>query len=55
MSKSLTVDQKNRIYQRTSMKKATSITSVAKTVTFLIGNSSESITGQVINVDSGTI
>ena len=55
MSNSLSEDQKNRIYQRTSLKSATSINSVADTVVFLLSDNSKSITGQNINVDSGTI
>ncbi len=55
MSSSLTDDQKNRIYQRTSLKQATQVSSVAETVLFLLSEASASITGQLINVDSGTI
>jgi 3-oxoacyl-[acyl-carrier protein] reductase len=55
MSSTLTDDQKNRIYKRTSLKMATSATSVAETIEFLISRNSISITGQNINVDSGTI
>ena len=55
MSSSLNEDQKNRIYNRTSLKKATSINSVANTIEFLISEKSKSIDGQNIFVDSGTI
>lgn len=55
MSSSLSVDQKNRIYQRTSLKKPVDVNSVAETIAFLLSNDSKSITGQNINVDSGTI
>ncbi len=55
ISSSLTDDQRNKIYQRTSLKKATSIESVAEMVLFLLSDESESITGTVINVDNGTI
>jgi len=55
MSSTLTTDQKNRIYNRTSLKKPTSIESVANTILFLLSEDSESITGQNIVVDSGTI
>lgn len=55
MSGTLSDDQKNRIYQRTSMKIPTSIQSVADTVEFLLSEGSESITGQNVHVDSGTI
>ena len=52
ISSSLTDDQRNKIYQRTSLKKATSIESVAEMVLFLLSDESESITGTVINVDN---
>lgn len=55
MSKSLTFEQKDRIYNRTSLKKPTDIKCVADTVAFLISDKSKSITGQNINVDNGTI
>jgi len=55
MSNKLTSEQKDRIYKRTSMKKDTSIQSVAYTVEFLISDKSSSITGQNIHVDNGTI
>lgn len=55
MSSTLTNNQKNRIYNRTSLKKPTTIASVASTVLFLLGDQAESITGQNIFVDSGTI
>ncbi|OUP07882.1 3-oxoacyl-ACP reductase [Mediterranea sp. An20] len=55
MSSSLTEEQKDRIYKRTSLKQATLISSVAATVVFLLSDSAKSITGQNIHVDSGTI
>jgi 3-oxoacyl-[acyl-carrier protein] reductase len=55
MSSTLTNEQKDRIYNRTSLKKPTDMISVANTIEFLISDKSESITGQLINVDSGTI
>ena len=55
MSASLSDNQKNRIYKRTSLKKAVDPNSVAETITFLLSDSSCSITGQNIHVDSGTI
>ncbi len=55
MSESLSDDQRNRIYNRTSLKTPTSISSVAETVAFLLSDSAKSITGQNIHVDSGTI
>ena len=55
MSSTLQSEQKNRIYQRTALKQATSLTSVAETVSFLLSEKADSITGQNIHVDSGTI
>jgi len=55
MSATLTDDQKDRIYKRTSMKIPTTTKSVAETITFLLSDGAESITGQNIHVDSGTI
>ncbi len=55
MSAALTMEQKNRIYKRTSLKSATSTRSVAETVAFILSNKACSITGQNIHVDNGTI
>lgn len=55
MSSTLSDKQKDRIYNRTSLKKPTNINSVAETVLFLLSNKSISITGQNIHVDNGTI
>lgn len=55
MSSTLTADQKDRIYKRTSMKRPTTTASVAATVAFLISDKAASITAQNIHVDSGTI
>ena len=55
MSSTLTDEQRGKIYARTSLKAATSIRSVAETVAFLLGEKAESITGQNIHVDNGTI
>jgi 3-oxoacyl-[acyl-carrier protein] reductase len=55
MSSSLSDNQKNRIYQRTSLKKPVDVNSVAETIKFLLSDDSKSITGQNINVDNGTI
>ncbi|MBK8852977.1 MAG: SDR family oxidoreductase [Saprospiraceae bacterium] len=55
MSASLDKDQKNRIYNRTSLKVPTETKSVADTVSFLLSDQAKSITGQNIFVDSGTI
>ena len=55
MSSSLTEEQKDRIYKRTSLKQATDVGSVAETVAFLLSKKACSITGQNIFVDNGTI
>lgn len=55
MSEKLSEDQREKIYRRTSLKKATALDSVAATVVHLLGDGAASITGQNIFVDSGTI
>ncbi len=55
MSDSLTDEQKDRIYKRTSLKKPTDIVSAASTVLFLLSEQARSITGSVIRVDNGTL
>lgn len=55
MSASLSENQKNRIYQRTSLKQAVDVNSVAETIRFLLSDEAKSITGQNIHVDNGTI
>jgi len=55
MSSTLSDNQKNRIYQRTSMKQPVDVISVAETIRFLLSDESKSITGQNIHVDNGTI
>lgn len=55
MSKNLSNDQKNRIYNRTSLKKATDPNSIAYLIDYLLSNNSKSVTGQNLHVDSGTI
>lgn len=55
MSASLTPQQREKIYARTSLKRASDTKSVAKTTIFLLSDSANSITGQAIYVDSGTI
>jgi len=55
MSSSLSNEMKDRIYKRNSLKVPTSISSVASLVIFLLSKESDSITGQNIHVDCGTI
>lgn len=55
MNGKLSEEQRQRIYNRTALKRATTVGSVADTVTFLLGEGAASITGQNIFVDSGTI
>ena len=55
MSAKLTEAQKDRIYKRTSMKRATQEASVAAMVAFLLSDKAISITGDRIPVDCGTI
>ena len=55
MSSSLSDNQKNRIYKRTSMKQPVDVNSVAETIMFLLSDDAKSITGQNIHVDNGTI
>jgi len=55
MSGTLTDELRQRIYQRTALKQATSLESVAATVVHLLGDGAASITGQSVVVDSGTI
>lgn len=55
MSSSLTEEQREKIYARTSLKAATNIHSVAETVAYLLSDKACSITGQNIHIDNGTI
>jgi 3-oxoacyl-[acyl-carrier protein] reductase len=55
MSASLNMEQKDRIYKRTALKKATDMESVSAMVEFLLSDRSCSVTGQNLFVDSGTI
>jgi 3-oxoacyl-[acyl-carrier protein] reductase len=55
MSSELTDEQRQRIYNRTALKQKTEIGSIVNTIKFLISDSANSITGQNIFVDSGTI
>lgn len=55
MSGKLSEEQRQRLYNRTALKAATTPESVAATTLHLLGDGAASITGQNIFVDSGTI
>ena len=55
MSSTLSDEQKDRIFKRTSLKSAIDVASVAETVAFLLSDEARSITGQNVFVDNGTI
>ena len=55
MSSTLGEEMKDRIYKRTALKTPTSLESVAEMISFLISDEAQSVTGQNIHVDSGTI
>lgn len=55
MSSTLSEDQKNRIFNRNSMKKPVEVEAVATTVLFLLEQSGKGITGEILHVDNGTI
>tara|TARA_B100000787_G_C16173667_1_gene287819 strand:+ start:916 stop:1605 length:690 start_codon:yes stop_codon:yes gene_type:complete len=55
MSSKLSKEQKEKIFKRNSLKKEISIEGISNTIIFLLSPESESITGQIINVDNGTI
>lgn len=55
ISVSLTDEQRNKIYQRTSLKRATEVDSIAKTIVYLLSDAAASITGSVIRIDYGTV
>lgn len=55
MSATLSKEQLDRIYKRTSLKKPTTTGSVASMVAYLVSDDSNSVTGANIFVDAGTI
>lgn len=55
MSAALSDEQRQRIYRRTALRRATGLESVAAMVIHLLSDSSESVTGQNLFVDGGTI
>ena len=55
MSASLSDNQKSRIFNRNSRKSPLTVNEVATSVSFLVSDNANGITGQVIHVDNGTI
>jgi 3-oxoacyl-[acyl-carrier protein] reductase len=55
MSSSLSREQRDKIFKRNSKREELKTSEVAKTVKFLVSTDSSGITGQIINVDNGTI
>lgn len=55
MSSTLSQEQKIRIFNRNSRKKEITTLDVANTIEFLLSDSSNGITGQILHVDNGTI
>lgn len=55
MSETLTHEQKDRIFKRTSLKRGSDTSDIAQTIRFLLSDKANSITGAVISVDCGTI
>jgi 3-oxoacyl-[acyl-carrier protein] reductase len=55
MTSTLDKKQKERIYNRTGLGKPTSESDVAETISFLLSESADSITGETIRIDSGTL
>lgn len=55
MSGNLDNETKARIYKRTSLNQPTSLDSVAETILFLLSDRSQSMTGQNVIVDAGTV
>jgi 3-oxoacyl-[acyl-carrier protein] reductase len=55
MTTELDEDQKDRIYDRTSLGGPTDQQDVAETVAFLLSDASESITGETLRIDAGTV
>jgi len=55
MTATLGAEQKDRIYQRTSLGRPTKQASVAESIAFLLSPSASSMTGEVVRIDAGTV
>lgn len=55
MSSRLSMDQRNRIFNRTSLKHSTDLISIVNMIEFLLNDENRSVTGADHYVDSGTI
>jgi len=55
MTATLEPEEKDRIYERTSLGQPTDRTPVAETIAFLLSPSAASVTGEVVRVDAGTV
>lgn len=55
MTSTLDESQKDRIYARTGLGEPTTRESVAEMVSFLLSDAAQSVTGEVIRVDAGTL
>jgi 3-oxoacyl-[acyl-carrier protein] reductase len=55
MTTKLSAEQRQSIVRRTGLKQLTTLSSVAATILFLLGDAAAAITGEVIRVDSGVL
>lgn len=55
MSAGLSDEERQRIYRRTALQQATSMESVAESVSYLLSDKAASVTGQNLIVDSGSL
>ena len=55
MSKELSLEDRKKIYRRSSLGKETEINSVSKIITHLLTDDASSLTGEVIHIDCGSL